>query len=112
MKVNTKKYSEGHNNSGLEVGDKVIVIRRITDQEENSGWENSWTDNMDFFINKKCIIENSDEVTGFSLRLLGIQYNRLTTYEFPYFVLLKADGLTNFNIQKIEELIESFNELI
>ena len=72
-------YLEGHENSGLKVGDIVKVTRKSESNER--GWSNSWIKDMNKFIGKECkiILDNNDR--GFRLELNGEQWN------FPCFVL-------------------------
>lgn len=100
-KVTTRQeYIEAELNSGIEVGDLVIVTR-IARGHEN-GWGNIWTDPMNKFVGELCEVTNvySREcgiATGVRLRpakefreKLGMESEFYKIYSFPFYVLYKV----------------------
>jgi len=82
-----ERQDEWIRDHGLKKGDKVRVVRKAVNHE--SGWDTSWLDNMDKYIDKVVTIKQIDADGGIRL-LYGMH-----SYYFPYFVLepVKDDKL-------------------
>lgn len=78
-------YIEGHEASGIKVGDTVKVTR-ISCSYEN-GWGDGWAPDMTDFVSEECVVVKDRGVRGFELNLPtgGVSYG------FPYFVLEKVE---------------------
>lgn len=60
-----ENYTEGHRKSGIKVGDKVRVIRKAEDYEDD--WDNTWEYEMDSLLNEKernIIVDLEEEGFG------------------------------------------------
>lgn len=68
--------------SGIKVGDTVKVLRKAKDDE--MGWSNSWTIDMDGSIGKTFTVKRDDDYAGFRLDNSGWGQS------FPFFVLEKV----------------------
>jgi hypothetical protein len=68
--------------SGIEVGDKVKVLRKAEDGE--MGWDNSWARSMDNFIGHVGTISNIDGSNGCRVNFTEPVEDR---FAFPFFVL-------------------------
>ena len=77
-------YLQGHNKSGLKVGDTVRVTRKAKDYER--GWLCGWLKEMDSWVQKVGKIASADRVLGFRVEVPGSSH----TWMFPYFVLEKV----------------------
>lgn len=66
---------------GLEVGDRVKVLRIAEDHED--GWTNSWVNEMNPMVGKIHTITSINEYGGISLS------GGLGNFGFPFFVLKK-----------------------
>jgi hypothetical protein len=73
-------YLEGHKNSGIKIGDRVKVLRKANDEEND--WSNAWVDNMDKYIGQIVMVLDDGNLLGF----------QIGNYHFPYFVLEVVDG--------------------
>lgn len=93
----TERYFEGHNKSGLKVGDRVKVLRKAESGESN--WDNTWCHDMDKYVNKIYIITHDFGCPGFQLNTVPAISS---TFSFPYFVLKKV-GL---NISLTDDLFQ------
>jgi len=67
-------------NCGIEVGDTVKVLRKA--QGHELGWDNTWTNAMDAFIDKICVVKyiGNSGIHGYNQELDN-------WYLFPFFVL-------------------------
>lgn len=72
-------YKVMQENCGIEVGDKVRVLRKAKDYE--MGWGNSWADGMDDWIGNEFIVNKVWDGEGIKLDTNDDYYN------FPFFVL-------------------------
>jgi hypothetical protein len=81
-------YLEQHKASGFSEGDLVIVTRKSSNYE--NGWDNSWVNRMDDFVDRKCVITNDSGAKGFTLKYEN--NNNYYGYDFPWFVLEKVEG--------------------
>lgn len=70
-------YLEGHEASGLKIGDMVKITRKAKSNED--GWDNNWDKGMDKYIGKEFVISFDAHKHGF--RLLN------ESYCYPYFIL-------------------------
>ena len=103
MKFEIKKeenYLEGHQNSGLKVGDRVRIAR-IAKSFEN-GWNNIWAEeSMDEWVGKVgTIIEDADKM-GFLIQLDHAV--DCDIFAFPYFVLEKVNQLTQDEAHRLHK---------
>lgn len=78
-------YLLAQEHSGLKVGDWVRVTRRAESRE--AGWNNPWISDMDVSIG------SLGEVQGFSEWGISVYFKTpiINTWNFPYFVLEKAE---------------------
>ena len=78
-----ESYIQGQKASGIEVGDKVRVVRAAEDYED--GWQASWN-GSEMEVGKEWVVKGRQGNEGFNLH---------EHYVYPYFVLeivKKADG--------------------
>ncbi len=72
-------YLVGHNKSGINVGDKVKVLKKAKYHER--GWNNCWVPSMDASVGNVFLVDKDNGISGFHFKE-GCNY--------PYFVLEKA----------------------
>ena len=72
-------YEELQEQSGLKIGDMVVVTRKVSMHE--AGWNNSWEYIMDDMVGNKSII--------IDIRSCGILLE--DSYSYPYFVLKRVE---------------------
>lgn len=92
-------------NCGIEVGDKVKVLRKA--EEFEMGWDTCWRPSMDSMLGRIYIVTS---IWGDS----GLELDK--GYCFPFFVLELVEKAPQFKTitidgKDIEISIESFNEL-
>jgi hypothetical protein len=83
-KLTSEDYHKGHKACGLKVGDHVKVTRKAKDKE--SGWNNSWHDDMHRYVGKTAIIIADHGISGFRCALSGDR----SGWGFPFFILEKV----------------------
>ena len=76
-----KAYEAMQKECGIEVGDKVKVLREACDDE--MGWDNAWLPEMSDAVGKIYVVADAHTYCGIVIRL-G-KYD--TRYRFPFFVL-------------------------
>ena len=98
--VSSKKWIEDNN---LEVGDYVKVLRK-TEPYENK-WRSFWVDEMSDYIGKALKVLAINSLRG----LISLECDD-TVYDFPYFVLEKAEKPESQYVpfESKEEFIEAF----
>lgn len=67
------------NNHPFKVGDKVVVVRRVLDED---GWNNVWTGQMNELIGNQTEYEIA-EITGQGIRFYGFGWPA-GSLDFPY----------------------------
>ena len=83
----SEEYNRGQEESGIKIGDTVLVERRAHSWE--SGWETSWIPEMDAYVRGTYeVIEILPQI-GVRLRSRG---NIGQSFVFPYFVLKIKGG--------------------
>jgi len=75
-------YIERQNKCGIKEGDKVRVIRKVSDMAD--GWQCTWEPRMDDCVGKEFIVLKDRGEVGFRLDTLEMCE---FFYAFPYFVL-------------------------
>jgi hypothetical protein len=70
--------------SGLQVGDKVRVLRKAKSYE--MGWCYAWSEDMNAYIDKTFYIAKI-------LSNIGITFQNAQSYCFPFFVLEKINAV-------------------
>ena len=78
-------YLVGHENCGIEVGDKVRIKRKAKDRE--LGWKNSWVEEMNIAVGKVGEVRSDKGECGFTLHFSNKAING---FVFPFFVLEKV----------------------
>ena len=73
-------YLERQKQSGLKIGDKVLLLRKAETHE--NGWNNSWEPEMDRLIGKVGTIIGIEGYSG-----IVVEFKNSNPYEYPYFVL-------------------------
>ena len=94
--------------SGIEVGDKVRVLRRAKSRE--MGWEGFWRPRMDFALNEVMEVTRFNSAGGLELGL-GFYY--------PFFVLELVEKATStitlfgkkYNVSDIQDRIKELKEV-
>lgn len=74
-------YIQNQNLCGINIGDKVKVIRKAANFE--NGWDNEWTPSMDAAVGNEYKVIFNNGALGFSLDFDS-------DMDFPYFVLSKV----------------------
>ena len=98
-----KTYKERQDECGLKVGDKVKILRKVVDYENEWG---SWPKNADTWVGKICEIIGNSKSGGF--KVFCEEEN--DWWFFPYFVLEKVEEkkLTSYSIFTIYDQGEDF----
>ena len=103
-------YLQKHKASGLKIGDRVKVIRKAKNHEQ--GWRSFWSDEMDGFIGKECVIMRDKNAQGFALHNPA----NPRPFYFPYFVLeavTPSDNALLINrIAELEDELAAKEEII
>ena len=76
-----ESYKAAQKESGIAIGDSVIVMRRAKSRE--NGWNADWVTGMNEFVGKTCEVIKQSSHSGFLLESLS----SYTHWWFPYFVL-------------------------
>ncbi len=80
-----KTYKERQAKCGLKVGDKVKILRKVVDYEDE--WGNSWPESADTSVGKTCEIIGDGKGSGF--KVFCEEEN--VWWFLPYFVLEKVE---------------------
>lgn len=71
--------------NGIEIGDKVRVLRKAESHED--GWDNVWADSMSQSIGETLVVDSINGDRGIALDGLALEWE----CSFPYFVLEKVE---------------------
>ena len=96
-----KSYEKRQRECGLKVGDFVKILRKAKDDE--NGWDNYWSEEMDTWVGKTGEIIGGSE--GVGLKVFLEEEN--DWWFFPYFVLEKVeDKETPKHVDPVKQMVE------
>lgn len=98
-----ERQAEWVRENKLEVGDKVLILRKAESYED--GWGTTWEPEMDVYVEVAGEVTLVDGVVGVS-----IEFSNGSEYFFPYFVLVKVTEAEPKKVNLLAQLEEICGE--